>query len=80
MNAPWKLNEDRTRLIDGPFNTELLERLSALVLENAQELCDEGTRGFLDLMPGRGRESRGGPDKILTQSINGPRRSLPVHP
>ena len=30
VNAPWKLNEDRTRIIDGPFNAELIERLSAL--------------------------------------------------
>ena len=25
LNAPWKLNEDRTRLIEGPFNGELLD-------------------------------------------------------
>ena len=29
VNAPWKLNEDRTRVIEGPFNAELIEQLVA---------------------------------------------------
>src|SRR5439155_27012549 len=33
VNAPWKLNEDRTRVLEGPFNAELIERLSVLIIE-----------------------------------------------
>jgi superfamily II DNA or RNA helicase len=71
VNAPWKLNEDRTRLIDGPFNHELLERLSVLVVERGQDLCDPKDPGvLLDLMPGRGREIRSYGDGVLTNAIN----------
>jgi superfamily II DNA or RNA helicase len=71
VNAPWKLNEDRTRLIDGPFNHELLTRLCALVLERGQELSDPQDPGVvLDLMPGRGREIRSYGDGVLTNTIN----------
>ena len=31
LNAPWKLNEDRTGLIEGPFNEELLRVIVQMV-------------------------------------------------
>jgi superfamily II DNA or RNA helicase len=72
INAPWKLNDDRTRLIDGPFNRGLLTHLSVIVFERAQELCDHEDPGvLLDLMVGRGREPRGEADQFLTDAVNG---------
>lgn len=71
INAPWKLNDDRTRLIDGPFNRELLDHLAVLVWERAQQLCDPDDPGvLLDLMVGRGREPRGEADQYLTDAVN----------
>jgi superfamily II DNA or RNA helicase len=71
VNAPWKLNEDRTRIIDGPFNAELIERLSALIMENLQPLCSPDDPGvLLELMPARGREAAGWADAELTNRVN----------
>ncbi len=71
VNAPWKLNEDRTRIIEGPFNAELIERLSGLVVENLSALCSADDPGvLLDLMPARGREAAGWADAQLTNHVN----------
>jgi superfamily II DNA or RNA helicase len=71
VNAPWKLNEDRTRVIEGPFNGELLQRLSNLVIENLPALCSPADPGvLLDLMPARGREAAGWADAQLTARVN----------
>lgn len=71
INAPWKLNEDRTRIIEGPFNAELIERLSELVVENLDALCSEEDPGVvLELMPARGREAAGWADAQLTSRVN----------
>jgi superfamily II DNA or RNA helicase len=81
VNAPWKLNEDRTRIIEGPFNDELLDRLSILVIESAPELCREDDPGaVLDLMPARGREARGWADEVLTRLVNGLAKVSPSIP
>ena len=53
LNAPWKLNEDRTRLIEGPFNGELLTQIVKLVVDGLPTLGagdDPGT--VLELLPG----------------------------
>ena len=71
VNAPWKLNEDRTRIIDGPFNAELIERLSLMVVENLPALCPAEDPGVvLELMPARGREAAGWADAELTRAVN----------
>jgi superfamily II DNA or RNA helicase len=71
VNAPWKLNEDRTRIIEGPFNAELIERLSGLIVENLSVLCSVDDPGvLLDLMPARGREAAGWADAQLTNHVN----------
>ena len=70
-NAPWKLNEDRTRILEGPFNQELIEALGDLVLQNMEELVSTEDPGVvLDLMPARGRETAGWADEVLTDYIN----------
>ena len=70
VNAPWKTNPDRKNLLDGVFNTELLERAAALVVENLGDLMDPDDPGaLLDLLPGRGREIRNWADEILTEKV-----------
>jgi superfamily II DNA or RNA helicase len=72
LNAPWKLSEDRARLIEkSPFNQELIEALCDLVLDNLDQLTTpEDPALLLDLLPARGRELRGWADQIVTESIN----------
>ena len=71
VNAPWKLNEDRTRIIEGPFNEELIERVAVLVAGEPAVLCPPDDPGvLLDLMPARGREAAGWADGELTETIN----------
>jgi len=71
LNAPWKLNEDRTRVIDGTFNKELLEAACDLVMTNIEDLVGEDDPGLvLDLLPGRGRELLGWADETVTKRIN----------
>ena len=43
INAPWKLNDDRTRVIEGPFNREILEHACDSVLQHL-EVADDGGR------------------------------------
>ncbi|MCK9250717.1 MAG: DEAD/DEAH box helicase family protein [Solirubrobacteraceae bacterium] len=71
LNAPWKLNDDRTRVIEGPFNTAILERACDLVLENLEALVVRDDPGsVLDIMPARGREDRNWADAFITQRLN----------
>jgi superfamily II DNA or RNA helicase len=71
LNAPWKLNEDRTRVIDGVFNKELLEAACELVMTNLEDLASDEDPGLvLDLLPGRGRELLGWADETVTTCIN----------
>lgn len=72
LNAPWKLSEDRARLIEkSPFNQELIEAACDLVLWNLDHLAPDDDPGLLlDLLPARGRELRGWADQIATQKIN----------
>lgn len=71
VNAPWKLNEDRTRIIEGPFNRELLQAVATIVLDNVDRLVVPDDPGLvLDLMPARGREAAGWADEVLTATVN----------
>lgn len=71
INAPWKLNEDRTRIIDGPFNRELIEEVTSMVFESLEELCPKEDPGvLLELVPARGRETAGWADDTLTKEFN----------
>ncbi len=70
VNAPWKLNEDRTRIIEGPFNAELIERVGLLVLENLSVLCPPEDPGVLLNSCPRGSEAAGWADGELTRVIN----------
>ena len=72
LNAPWKLNEDRTRLIEkSPFNEELINTACDMILEHVPELVAKDDPGLvLDLMPARGREVAGWADDVVTGKIN----------
>jgi hypothetical protein len=81
LNAPWKLNEDRTRLIEGPFNAELLQRIVSLVVKGLPVVgAGEDPGAVLELLPGREKESRGWADSQLiatTYDELGANASLP---
>jgi len=70
INAPWKLTDDRNKLVPGPFNEELLGAVVRLVLDNLESVNRADDPGFvLELLPGRGRELRGWPDQVLSKAI-----------
>ena len=72
LNAPWKLSEDRARLIErSPFNQELIEATCDLVLDHLEDLTTPNDPALLlDLLPARGRELRGWADQVVTERIN----------
>lgn len=78
INAPWKLNDDRTRVIEGPFNREILDRAADLVLANLEVLvAKDDPANVLDILPARGREERNWADGFLTERLN---TDAPSHP
>ncbi len=81
VNAPWKLNEDRRSVLDGPFNRELVERAAALAVDNLEEIVDpEDPGSVLDKMPARGREAPNWADQLITDTINELAANSPVIP
>ncbi|MBR1252278.1 DEAD/DEAH box helicase family protein [Bradyrhizobium sp. AUGA SZCCT0240] len=52
LNAPWKLNSDRTALIPGPWNSALMEAAADLIVAHLGELVtDEDPGAALDAFP-----------------------------
>ena len=45
LNAPWKLNSDRTNLIRGPWNTELMKEAAALIVASMPSLSTDRDPG-----------------------------------
>jgi hypothetical protein len=71
INAPWKLNDDRTRVIEGPFNREILRHAADVVLAHLDVLSSaDDPANVLDILPARGREVRNWADGYLTELIN----------
>lgn len=70
VNAPWQINDDRTSLLRGRFNQEILERVAALVVEGLPDLSSatDPARHF-DYLPARGREAPNFADRFLTERI-----------
>ncbi|MBP2323043.1 superfamily II DNA or RNA helicase [Kibdelosporangium banguiense] len=70
LNAPWQINDDRTSLLRGKFNQEILERISALVVQGLPDLGDpaDPARHF-DYLPARGREAPNFADRFLTERV-----------
>ncbi|OBI30470.1 hypothetical protein A5709_25490 [Mycobacterium sp. E1386] len=70
LNAPWHISDDRTNLLPGQFNEELLEVLAELVVGALPHLAtDEDPARHLDYMPARGRESDNFGDLKLTERV-----------
>lgn len=57
LNAPWKVNEDRTILIDGRYNRELMEVAAELIANSLPGIKnDEDPGAIFDIIPARGNE------------------------
>ena len=54
LNAPWKTNEDRQSLLQGPHNDELIEAAARMIAEKLPQLSDaEDPARHLDALPRR---------------------------
>lgn len=69
-NAPWHISDDRTNLLPGPFNEELLTVVADLVVAALPHLTTtaDPARHF-DYMPARGREYDNFADRRLADLI-----------
>lgn len=81
LNAPWKLNDDRTNVLEGPFNQAILENAVDVVLEHLEVLvAKDDPANILDVLPARGREERNWADGFLTDRINARAAGYPTIP
>lgn len=80
-NAPWRVSDDRTTLLSGTFNNELLDVLGTLIVEAMPALStpQDPARHF-DYLPARGREAQYDADKYLTELIPTLARKVPCVP
>jgi superfamily II DNA or RNA helicase len=70
INAPWQVNDDRTNLLPGNFNDELLDVVAGMVVEALPELrTPKDPARHFDYLPARGRETSNFADKRLTREI-----------
>jgi superfamily II DNA or RNA helicase len=70
LNAPWQLDPARVALIEGPFNKELLGVAAQLVVEKLPDSVTKDDPGvILEIIPARGRETRGWADETLGNLI-----------
>ena len=70
LNAPWKTNDDRTNLLPGTFNEELMEVAADLIVNHLPETAIKSDPGrALDVMPSRPREYLGYADQELTNFV-----------
>jgi superfamily II DNA or RNA helicase len=71
VNAAWKTNEDRQNLLDGsPLNRELLNEAADLVVSSLRDLVKPvDPAAYLQLLPGRTKESPNWADEYLVGAI-----------
>ncbi|RQW84069.1 DEAD/DEAH box helicase [Micromonospora globispora] len=70
FNAPWHISDDRTNLLPGRFNEELLRVASDLVVTALPHLrTEEDPARHFDYMPARGRETDNFGDLRLTELV-----------
>jgi len=78
FNAPWKLTDDRTSVIEGPFNDELLACAADLFVSNLDHVVDPSDPGALmEMFPARGKELRGYADETIMKRVYA---AAPAHP
>lgn len=69
-NAPWRINDDRTNLLEGVFNEEILEKVAELLVDSLPHLSSsEDPAKHFDYLPARGREAPNFADKFLTELV-----------
>jgi superfamily II DNA or RNA helicase len=70
FNAPWRVNDDRTSMITGQYNNEILEEFAQMFVEVLGSFSNDAdpARHF-EYMPARGREGRGDADDFLSARI-----------
>ncbi|MFB8145351.1 sacsin N-terminal ATP-binding-like domain-containing protein [Microbacterium sp. NPDC056003] len=81
INAPFKLSDDRTGLLEGRFNMEMLNRVPELVGDAVQLFTgSEHAKTVLDLYPARGDEGRNWADDYINDLVYDRLRSIPSLP
>ncbi len=84
VNAPWKLSDDRLRMLEGSFNQEILTQvLPELVAKAWPDLLEPADpAGMLDVLPsrGRGQEARGWADDTLNEPVFAALRTIACLP
>ncbi|MFI6941762.1 DEAD/DEAH box helicase [Streptomyces sp. NPDC050418] len=71
LNGAWKTNEDRQNLLDSsPFNAEMLSTAARLVVRSLPDLAPpEDPGAYLQMLPGREKETISWADKALTRHV-----------
>ena len=70
LNAPWQVNDDRTNLLPGQFNNELLETAANLIVEGLPLLTSlEDPARHFDYLPARDQEAANFADLHLIRRI-----------
>ncbi len=82
VNAPWKLSDDRTRLLAGTFNKEILTGVLPVLVGKVMSALSGAEHGVraLDAMPARGNEARGWADDVINQPVFDRLRQVPSLP
>ncbi len=81
LNAPWKTNSDRQGLLEGRYNSEIIEAAAELVSGRLTELHNPEDHGaHLDLLPARIEDAAGWANRELTDQIDQRAAKLPILP
>ena len=81
LNAPWKTNSDRQGLLEGLYNSEIIEAGAQLVAGRLAELHNPEDHGaHLDLLPARIEDAAGWANRELTEQIDRRAAQLPILP
>ncbi|WBB47440.1 DEAD/DEAH box helicase family protein [Verrucosispora sp. WMMA2044] len=70
INAPWRVNDDRTNLLSGVFNNELFDVAAEMIVAGVTTLTTgEDLARHFDYLPARGREAHNDADRYLTERV-----------
>lgn len=70
LNAPWKTNADRLNLLEGPYNSALLDALIGMVVANLVTLAEPDDLGrVLDVLPARSRDAKNWADRYISEQL-----------
>ncbi len=81
LNAPWKTNEDRQNLLEGPYNDELIRSSAELVVDSIPQISAASDPAkHLELLPRRERESDTGQTKLFRSTLFSLLHKQPILP